>query len=120
MAGPFDLDGTARLTDGPGGTSAGPVRVNRIITLAPGQTYPVTFLPGRRLPSGPWKATITLASGFTKRSASATILFGGRLTASIWSRPSTMAVLGALVLGIPVLIAAGLRRRIRPRRRAAA
>ena len=115
-----DLDGTARLTDGPGGTSAGPVRVNRIITLAPGQTYPVTFLPGRRLPSGPWKATITLASGFTKRSASATILFGGRLTASIWSRPSTMAVLGALVLGIPVLIAAGLRRRIRPRRRAAA
>jgi hypothetical protein len=115
-----DLDGSVRLTDGPGGTSAGPFRVYRIITLAPGQTYPVTFYLGRRLPSGPWRATVTLASGFTKRSGSATVLFGGRLTASAWSRPGTMAVLGALALAIPALVAAGVRRRIRSPRRAPA
>ncbi len=115
-----DLDGSLRLTDGPGGTSAGPFRVYRIITLAPGQTYPVKFYPARGLPSGPWRATVTLVSGFTKRSASATVLFGGRLTASTWSRPGTMAVLGALALAIPALIAAGIRRRLRPPRRAAA
>ena len=45
-----DLDGTARLTRGPGGTSAGPYPVHQVVTIAPGQSYPVTFIPGRRLP----------------------------------------------------------------------
>ena len=44
-----DLDGTARLTGGPGGTSAGPYPARQVVTIAPGQSYPVSFLPGRRL-----------------------------------------------------------------------
>ena len=47
----IDLDGTARLTGGPGGTSAGPYPARQVVTIAPGQSYPVSFLPGRRLPA---------------------------------------------------------------------
>jgi hypothetical protein len=100
-----DLSGTARLAGGPGGTSAGPYPVYRIITLAPGQSYPVYFVPGRRLPSGPWRATVTLQSGFTKRTASATILFSTRLAAATWTRSAvwitgltTVLLAGALLL----------------------
>ena len=83
-----DLSGTARLADGPGGTSAGPIPINQIITLAPGESHLVAFLMPRRLPSGPWQATVTLTSGLTRRSASATVLFGAHLTASTWSLPA--------------------------------
>jgi len=114
-----DLSGTARLTGGPGGTSAGPFPVHRIITLAPGQSYPVAFIMPRRLPSGPWQATVTLTSGLTRHSASATILFGSRLTASVWRRPTGMAVLAVLILGIGALIVVGVRRARAPRRAAA-
>ena len=38
-----DLGGTARLTHGPGGTSAGPFPIHQIITLAPGQAVHVTL-----------------------------------------------------------------------------
>ncbi len=114
-----DLYGTARLTDGPGGTSAGPFQIHQVITLAPGQSGTVTFVPGRRLPSGPWRATITLTSGFTRRTASATILFSPHLASSLWTRPSTMVwavvVIAALVLLILIPV-----RRARQTRRAAA
>ena len=95
----IDLDGTARLTGGPGGTSAGPYPVHQVITIAPGQSYPVTFVPGPDLPAGPWHARISLASGFTRRTAAATILFAGS------ARPGTgrteliwIAALVAIVL----------------------
>lgn len=114
-----DLSGTARLTDGPGGTSAGPFPVDRIITLAPGQAYPVTFVMSRHLPDGPWHPTITLVSGFTRRTSSATILLGGRLGAGAWRRPGTMAVLAVLILVIPALVVFGVRRARSPRRAAA-
>ena len=41
-----DLDGTPRLTGGPGGTSAGPYPAHRVVTIAPGQSSRVSFLPG--------------------------------------------------------------------------
>ena len=41
-----NLDGTARLTGGPGGTRAGPYPAHQVVTIAPGQSYPVSFLPG--------------------------------------------------------------------------
>jgi hypothetical protein len=63
----------------------------------------VTFIPGRRLPSGPWRATITLTSGFTRRSASATILFAPYLASSLWTRPSTM-IWGVVVIAALVLL----------------
>ena len=98
-----DLYGTARLTDGPGGTSAGPFPIHQVITVAPGQSDTVTFVPARRLPSGPWRATITLTSGFTRRTASATILFSPHLASSLWTRPSTM-VWGVVAVAALVLL----------------
>ncbi len=69
----IDLNGSARLTDGPGGTSSGPFPAQRIVTLAPGQSWNMTFAPPKSLPDGSWRATITLASGLTKATATTTI-----------------------------------------------
>jgi hypothetical protein len=114
-----DLSGTARLTDGPGGTSAGPFRVYRIITLAPGQSYPVTFIVSRRLPSGPWRATITLVSGLTRRTATATILFNAKLAAASWRHPAGLTALAVLILAAGGLAVVVIRRYRAPRRAAA-
>ena len=97
-----DVDGTARLTGGPGGTSAGPYPVHQVVTIAPGQSYPVTFIPGRRLPLGPWHASISLVSGFTRRTASATVSFSAATTTPrTWLRMTIwVAVLMAVLLGL--------------------
>jgi len=108
-----DLDGTARLTRGPGGTSAGPYPVHQVVTIAPGQSYPVTFIPGRRLPSGPWHASISLVSGFTKRTASATILFSpATATAGRWGGWTVLAWIAGL-LATTLAAASFLARRTR-------
>ena len=70
-----DLSGTARLSGGPGDTAAGPFTEQRIITLAPGQSGNVTFAPPRSLPNGPWRAKVTLVSGLTTATATATVVF---------------------------------------------
>ena len=90
-----DLNGTARLTGGPGNTSAGPFRAQQIITLAPGQSGNMTFGPPESLPNGPWQASITLVSGLTTAAATASIQFG-----ALASHPglSLMAWLGMLSL----------------------
>jgi hypothetical protein len=109
-----DLGGTVRLTDGPGGSSAGPYPISRIVSLAPGQSNPVYFVPGRRLPSGPWRAAITLQSGFTTRTASATILFSAHLASATWARPAMWAT------GLTIVVLAGgllFTRRVRQTRR---
>jgi len=98
-----DVNGTVQLTGGPGGTSAGPFRVSQIITLAPGQSGTVTFDPGSGLPPGPWRATITLASGFTTRTASATVLFSTQVASSVFTRPTTTAVAAVLIAGLLAL-----------------
>ncbi len=113
-----DLDGTARLTGGPGGTSAGPYPVHRVVTLAPGQSYPVTFVPGRRLPAGPWHASISLVSGFTRRTASVTISFPAPGTGQRagWPRVVWGAALAGVLLAVLLVTAMFLRRRTgRPR-----
>jgi len=113
-----DLDGTARLTGGPGGTSAGPYPAHQVVTLAPGQSYPVTFVPGRHLSAGPWHASISLASGFTRRTASATISFstaggGGRAG---WAWVVWAAFLAGVLLAVLLVTTRFLRRRTgRPR-----
>lgn len=71
----LDITGELRLSDGPGGTSAGPFPAQLGTTLAPGQTEPVTVPLAKDLPDGPWRATITLQSGLLRRAAQATILF---------------------------------------------
>jgi hypothetical protein len=70
-----DLAGTLKLTDGPGGLSAGPFPAQLGTTLAPGQTEPVTVPLDKSLPDGPWHARIDLHSGVTRRAAEGTVLF---------------------------------------------
>ncbi|MDQ1711884.1 MAG: hypothetical protein QOE45_1334 [Frankiaceae bacterium] len=71
----LDLSGELRLTEGPGGLSAGPFEVKVGTTLAIGATEPVTVLLDPALPPGPWRGTITLRSGVTERTATGLITF---------------------------------------------
>ncbi|MEU7929942.1 hypothetical protein [Micromonospora echinofusca] len=71
----LDLAGDLRLTEGPGGLSAGPVKVEAG-TLALNGTTTVRVVLDRRLPDGPWAAKLDLASGWTKRSATGRVSFG--------------------------------------------
>ena len=101
----IDLNGTVRLADGPGGTSAGPFRVQRIVTLAPGQSWNVTFALPQSLPEGSWRATVTLASGLTTATATATVLLAPIVAAQ------------AFVSGTQCDLAGARRARRRPRGR---
>lgn len=70
-----DLSGKLRLTNGPGGLSAGPFPAKLGTTLAPGQSEPVTVVLDKALPAGPWNARIMLQSDLVRRAAKATITF---------------------------------------------
>jgi hypothetical protein len=109
-----DLNGTARLTGGPGNTAAGPFRAQQIITLAPGQSGNMTFGPPKNLPNGPWQASITLVSGLTVSTATATIQFAALVT----SHPglSLMAWLGIAAVAAVAVIALVLARQATRRR----
>ena len=109
-----NLDGTARLTGGPGGTSAGPYPARQVVTIAPGQSYPVRFLLGRSLPAGPWHARISLVSGFTRRTASATILFSPA-TAGRWAGWTVLASIAGLLAAALAAAGFALRRTRRAR-----
>ena len=106
-----DVSGTVRLTHGPGGTSAGPFSLQRVVTLAPGQSQPVTFAPPRSLPNGPWLASIKLVSGMTVERASATISFSPMAATSLWLKPVTMIWVGAIAALILVGLGIGWRSR---------
>ena len=101
-----DLDGSARLADGPGSSSAGPFPAQQIITLAPGQTGNMTFAPPKDLPTGSWRVTINLVSGITTATATAAIQFGPIVAAQA-GLPGLAWVgiaLGALVLALVVIM----------------
>lgn len=116
-----DLNGQLRLTGGPGGSSAGPFREQRVVTLAPGQSGTVVFVLPKSLPDGPWLASVTLASGLTTASSRATVLFGARLAAAdSWANAATLAWGGGMILGLVVIAAVAVARLWRPRRRASA
>jgi hypothetical protein len=106
----LDISGNLKLSDGPGGLTAGPYNVESDVTLAPGQSWPVTILLSKQLPDGPWRAVINLVSGLTKRHAVATIQFPGSSRFAVSSYIIGAAGLLALFL---VLIAALLIRRNR-------
>ena len=96
----IDLNGSVRLTDGPGGTSSGPFPAQRIITLAPGQSWNMTFDAPKSLPNGSWRATIALASGVTTATATVTVQLGA-ITAAQAATSATQWIwlaLGGLVL----------------------
>ena len=71
----LDLSGALTLGEGPAGLSAGPFAVPAGTTLGLGTTATVLVPLDARLPDGPWKVTVTLSSGTTKRSVAATLTF---------------------------------------------
>jgi hypothetical protein len=89
----IDVSGYLKLTDGPGGLSAGPYTETGV-TLAPGQSEPIKVVLDRQLPNGPWRALIELTSGITQRSAVATIDFS----------PAAGANRGYLIMAVILLI----------------
>jgi hypothetical protein len=101
-----DLDGSARLTDGPAGSSAGPFPAQKIITLAPGQAGIMTFAPPKSLPNGSWQATINLVSGITTCTATASIEFHtiAAAQAGLSGMKWIMIAFGALILIALVLM----------------
>jgi hypothetical protein len=78
----LDMSGTLKLSQGPGGLSAGPFPASLGTTLGIGQTEPVTVLLDRALPDGPWLATLDLRSGLLRRRVQGTILFPSHASAS--------------------------------------
>ena len=114
-----DLNGTARLTGGPGNTSAGPFPAQQIITLAPGQSGNLTFGPPKDLPNGPWQASITVVSGLTTSTATASIQFAALVPSH--HGLSLMAWLGialaALALAVVAVMALILAQHAARRRR---
>jgi hypothetical protein len=75
--GPLDISGGLTLSDGPGGMRGGPYPVTLGPALAPGQSELATAVLSKQVPDGPWKAAISLVSGPTVRSATATLTFPG-------------------------------------------
>lgn len=71
----LDLSGTLSLSNGPGGTRAGPFPAKLGTTLGIGQTEPVTIPLDRSTPPGPWTATVSLTSDLVTRQAVGTITF---------------------------------------------
>jgi len=71
----LDISGQLTLANGPGALTAGPFAATLGTTLGIGQSEIVRIVLDKRIPAGPWDATLTLMSGLTKVSGSATISF---------------------------------------------
>ncbi|MGN6609501.1 MAG: peptidase [Jatrophihabitans sp.] len=100
----IDLNGSARLTDGPGNTRSGPFLAQKIVTLAPGQSSNVTFAASKSLPSGSWRARVSLASGMTTAGGTAAVRFAAVQAGLsplrwIWLALGGLALVLVLVMG---------------------
>jgi len=102
----LDMSGTLRLLAGPGGLSAGPFPANLGVTLAIGDTEPVTIALDKRLPAGPWDAQITMRSGLVERSARATTTFPDTGASAPVKTTSIRAAGGSRLLPILAVLAA--------------
>lgn len=110
----LDLAGSLTLTNGPGGTNAGPFPAKLGTTLGIDQTEPVTVPLDRNIPSGPWRATITLSSDQVTRVAAATISFpqiAGETSAAVPAvavHHRNASFWAAAVIAVIILAAVGL------------
>jgi len=113
----LDMYGTLKLSDGPGGLSAGPFPVRLGTTLAVGDTEPVTIALDKQLPDGPWEARISLKSGLLERHVQASITFADvqASPSNIWLY-AALAALIALLLALIARLVSTRRRRLRPTR----
>ncbi|MGE7438813.1 peptidase [Kitasatospora sp. NPDC001175] len=101
----LDLTGTMSMTDGPGSLSAGPFTANLGTTLGVGEAEPVTVPLDGRLPNGPWKVRLTLASGLIQHTVTATMTFPGGPQAAAPVKP-TVADSASMVPGLTVGVSA--------------
>lgn len=75
----IDLNGTLILSAGPVGAALPPpATVDKVTTIAAGDSQPVHFNLGPKVANGPWKATVVLASGDLTKSASSIVTFPAR------------------------------------------
>jgi hypothetical protein len=109
----LDMTGELSLSDGPGGVTAGPFPVSTAVTLLPGHTAGVRTALDEHLPDGPWKARLTLRSGFIERVVTATITFpaaantvGGPVTPENWFEAHPLLAGGLAALVAAVLLTA--------------
>jgi hypothetical protein len=93
----IDLYGSLRLSNGPGGSSAGPFRFTSGLTLAPGQSGQMTQVLSATTPAGSWHVTVTLQSGDTAQQAQATIQLGAMQAAGFITPRTTVLAAGAIV-----------------------
>jgi hypothetical protein len=101
----LDIRGQLALTHGPGGLRAGPFPVTLRPGLAPGASEPAGVRLDRDLPLGPWRAHLSLTSGFIHRDAVATIKFPALAAAA---KPSSSRyVLVAIGILLALLLALG-------------
>ncbi|WP_238439169.1 DUF916 domain-containing protein, partial [Frankia nepalensis] len=120
----LDLNGTAALSEGPGGLSTGQVPVPDGTTVGLGRSTRVTVPFDRALPDGPWTARLTLASGTVHKVRTVRVTFpagpGERRLKG--ERSSLLPVVlmaggvGAVAAVALSLVAARRRQRYRPRR----
>ncbi|AUY54124.1 hypothetical protein EH183_10715 [Streptomyces sp. CB01881] len=109
----LDLTGSMSMTDGPGSLSAGPFTADLGTTLGVGDTEPVTVLLDRKLPDGPWKVRLTLASGLVQHTVTATVTFpsgsqaGASVTPDAADSASMMPGITVGVSAVVLLVACG-------------
>src|SRR5258708_32507796 len=92
-----DLSGGLRLSDGPGGSSAGPFRFHSGLTLAPGQAGQMRAVLSKTTPTGSWHVTVTLHSGNTAKQAHAVIQLRAMQPAGFVLPKRTLVAGGGLV-----------------------
>lgn len=100
----IDVQGSLTLTAGPGGLAAGPVSLDGTVTIAPGESAPVTVTVAPELPSGTWHAQLDLKSGLATAQAEADLTFNGTGTLPP-AEPGYGPVIAAAAAGL--LLAAG-------------
>jgi hypothetical protein len=118
----LDLNGTLNLLDGPGGLTAGPFPAQLGVTLGIGQTEPVEIGLDDRLPTGPWDARLTLASGLVERTVRGELTFPdsgaahsvqAQSVVPAWLVPVLTALVAVLLSSVAVLAWFVVRRRRR-------
>ena len=112
-----DLSGSLVLTDGPGGLRAGPFRAKLGTSLGIGASDAVTVTLDKAIPAGPWKAKLSLESGLTKRSASATLTFPKVGSKTVTPESGSNLVVRAVEVSVPAAAVVSLLFFVRRRRR---
>lgn len=106
----LDMTGSLLLRNGPGGLTAGPFPVSVGRTLAIDDTRSVDVMLDKRLPAGPWDASITLESGLTEHTVEATLTFpdeGATAPVDTQTSGSPSAWLPLTLASLLALLAAG-------------